>query len=42
VAGFMRLPLQRNVQQGLKKLADIQEGWFYEGFQDENIVLDIL
>jgi hypothetical protein len=23
-------------------LADIQEGWFYEGFQDENIVLDIL
>jgi hypothetical protein len=26
VAGFMRLPLQRNVQQGLKKLADIQGG----------------
>jgi hypothetical protein len=25
VAGFVRLPLQRNVQQGLKKLADIQE-----------------
>jgi hypothetical protein len=26
VAGFMGLPLQRNVQRGLKKSADIQGG----------------
>jgi hypothetical protein len=26
MAGFMKLPLQRNVQQGLKKLANIQGG----------------
>jgi hypothetical protein len=26
MAGFMRLPLQKNVQQGLKKWADIQGG----------------
>jgi hypothetical protein len=26
MAGFMRFPLQRNVKQGLKKLADIQGG----------------
>jgi hypothetical protein len=26
VAGFMRLSLQRNVQQGLEKSADIQGG----------------
>jgi hypothetical protein len=26
MAGFQRLPLQRNVQQGHKKLADIQGG----------------
>jgi hypothetical protein len=26
VAGFMRLPLQRNVQQGLKESANIQGG----------------
>jgi hypothetical protein len=26
MAGFMRLPLQRNIWQGLKELADVQEG----------------
>jgi hypothetical protein len=31
MAGFMRLPLQRIVRQGLKKLADIQGGPVFWG-----------
>jgi hypothetical protein len=32
LTGFVRLPMQRNIQQGLEKLADIQGGPVLEKF----------